>query len=192
LRNRGLETVLFDLSEVGYDAEWHCLPASAIGAPHRRDRIYIMAYSNSGGLERTVAKGWNCGNVVGESCVGRKEEIGGTSENVADSNGERMERNGSMGLQRKESLRKYNKSSFTSDVSFAYNFNYWLERKKGFFEKNRRETWSTDAGVLRVANGIPNRIQRIKCLGNAVVPQVAEFFAEMIKEKLEAKKGAGK
>ena len=44
LLNRGLSTVLGDLAEIGYDAEWHCLSASTIGAPHNRDRIWIIAY----------------------------------------------------------------------------------------------------------------------------------------------------
>jgi len=46
LRTRGLEEVLRSISAVGYDAEWHCIPASAVGAPHRRDRIWIIAYPN--------------------------------------------------------------------------------------------------------------------------------------------------
>lgn len=44
LRSRGLDQVLWSLSEIGYDAEWHCIPAAAVGAPHRRDRIWIVAY----------------------------------------------------------------------------------------------------------------------------------------------------
>jgi DNA (cytosine-5)-methyltransferase 1 len=44
LRAKGLTLVLQDLSAIGYDAEWHCIPASALGAPHRRDRIWIIAY----------------------------------------------------------------------------------------------------------------------------------------------------
>lgn len=44
LRSRGLEVVLRGLAEVGYDAEWHCIPASALGAPHQRDRLWIIAY----------------------------------------------------------------------------------------------------------------------------------------------------
>lgn len=44
LRSRGLSRVLKDLWKIGYDAEWHLLPASAFGAPHRRDRIWIIAY----------------------------------------------------------------------------------------------------------------------------------------------------
>ncbi len=47
LRGNGLITVLQDLWQIGYDAEWHCIPASAVGAPHRRDRIWIIAYPNS-------------------------------------------------------------------------------------------------------------------------------------------------
>ena len=43
LLSRGLDRVLGDLAEIGYDAEWHCIPASAVGAPHRRDRIWIVA-----------------------------------------------------------------------------------------------------------------------------------------------------
>lgn len=45
LRVRGLGTVLQDLGALGFDAEWHCIPASALGAPHERDRIWIIAYA---------------------------------------------------------------------------------------------------------------------------------------------------
>ncbi len=43
---RGLPSVLRDLATLGYDAEWHCIPASAVGAPHRRDRLWIVAYDD--------------------------------------------------------------------------------------------------------------------------------------------------
>jgi DNA (cytosine-5)-methyltransferase 1 len=43
LLDRGLGTVLGALAQVGYDTQWHCIPASAVGAPHRRDRIWIVA-----------------------------------------------------------------------------------------------------------------------------------------------------
>ena len=46
LLDRGLERVLGDLAALGYDAEWHCIPASAVGAPHRRDRVWIVAYAH--------------------------------------------------------------------------------------------------------------------------------------------------
>lgn len=46
LRSRGLDQVLRSLAEIGYDAEWHCIPAAAVGAPHRRDRVWIVANTN--------------------------------------------------------------------------------------------------------------------------------------------------
>ena len=49
LRHRGLGRVLGDLAALGYDAEWHCIPAAALGAPHRRDRIWILAHKTANG-----------------------------------------------------------------------------------------------------------------------------------------------
>lgn len=53
LRSRGLDQVLGSLAALGYDAEWHCIPACAVGAPHRRDRVWIVANaSRAGGRAR--------------------------------------------------------------------------------------------------------------------------------------------
>ena len=65
LLGRGLGRVLGDLSEIGYDSEWHCISAADIGAPHLRDRIWIVAYPDS---ERQLQpqgcqqdkRGWAC------------------------------------------------------------------------------------------------------------------------------------
>lgn len=46
LLRRGFEKVLYDLSEIGYDAEWECFTAKAFGLPHERERLYIVAYPN--------------------------------------------------------------------------------------------------------------------------------------------------
>lgn len=45
LRSRGLDEVLRSLASIGYDSEWHCIPASAVGLFHRRDRIWIVAHT---------------------------------------------------------------------------------------------------------------------------------------------------
>jgi DNA (cytosine-5)-methyltransferase 1 len=50
LLTRGLDRVLGTLAEVGYDAEWHCIPAASVGAPHSRDRTFVIAYTNSDGV----------------------------------------------------------------------------------------------------------------------------------------------
>ena len=58
LRSRGLVTVLQDLCSLGYDAEWHCIPASdpRIGAPHHRDRIWIVGYPRRPDARRDHAR----------------------------------------------------------------------------------------------------------------------------------------
>jgi DNA (cytosine-5)-methyltransferase 1 len=55
LLHRGFGRVLGDLAALGYDAEWHCIPASAIGAPHRRDRLWIVANPDRRRLHRDSA-----------------------------------------------------------------------------------------------------------------------------------------
>ncbi len=44
LRTKGLDRILSELSQIGYDAEWHCIPATAVDAPHSRDRLWVIAY----------------------------------------------------------------------------------------------------------------------------------------------------
>ena len=51
LLNRGLDTVLGTLAEIGYNAEWHCIPAASVGAPHIRDRVFILAHPSGNGWE---------------------------------------------------------------------------------------------------------------------------------------------
>lgn len=76
LRSTGLINVLQDLWKIRYDAEWHCIPASAFGAPHRRDRIWIIAYpSCESGFRLSLRKeeeksvtGINCKNVSNSDC----------------------------------------------------------------------------------------------------------------------------
>lgn len=48
----GIEIVLQDLADIGYDAEWEVLPAAALGAPHHRERVFIVAYPHSHRLDR--------------------------------------------------------------------------------------------------------------------------------------------
>ena len=67
---RGMGEVLGTLAALGLDAEWSCIPASAIGAPHRRDRIFIVAYSDS---HKHL-----CGMAEGQEGSGQAKEIFGS------------------------------------------------------------------------------------------------------------------
>lgn len=57
LRRRGLDKVLSDLAQSGYDAEWDCLPAAAFGAPHVRDRLFIVAHAKRFRRPRVALQG---------------------------------------------------------------------------------------------------------------------------------------
>lgn len=62
LRSRGLEIILGEFSEVGYDAEWHCIPVNAVDAPHRRDRLWIISYpagQRDGLPPLEICSGWD-------------------------------------------------------------------------------------------------------------------------------------
>ena len=137
LTRRGLDVVLSDLAEIGYDAEWYNLSASAIGANHQRDRVFIIAYTESILQKRTVKKR----DIIGKS----KKEI----------------RNGSLHDAHSES------------------FGMW---KQGVLQRNSSGFIETESRICGVAHGIPFRVDRIRCLGNAVVPQVAEVFAQAINQ----------
>ena len=109
---RGIDSVLGSLAEGGFDCQWDCIPASAIGSPHRRDRVWIIANSN-----------------------GERRDQERPRHTEAGCNG--IERNG------------------------------W---------------WATEPDVGRVAYGIPARVDRLRGLGNAVVPHVAEWIGRRIIE----------
>ena len=57
LLGRGLGRVLGDLAALGFDAQWHCIPASAVGSPQGRDRLWIVAYPGHAGLRERGKRG---------------------------------------------------------------------------------------------------------------------------------------
>ena len=167
LLTRGLDRVLGTLAEIGYDAQWHCIPAASVGAPHIRDRVFVLAYSASvrnckrekpfGGTHETRKSGakWTV-----EPCGFSRKE------NVADAAGIRFKR----------------ERAAEQQVSYARSPKGQLE---GVRSARGAIHWATEPAVGRVANGIPSRVDRLRCLGNAIVPQVAEVVARMTKQQLD-------
>ena len=169
LRSRGLDQVLRSLAEIGYDAEWHCIPASAVGAPHRRDRVWIVAYPQLHGLAspsitrsleeavRQESKGKdNSFNIEGASGVPS------SSEAMANSSSKGLEGQWTRAISSGKKKPMLTSISGTSRPNIAKNF------------------WSVEPNVGRVAHGIPKRVDRIKQLGNAVVPQIPELIGRVI------------
>jgi len=105
LSHRGLDRVLGDLAEIGYDAEWSTLSACALGAPHTRARLFVVAHAADQSRQRL----WS---TIASAC----------------------------------------------------------EKERDLCR------WPNQPEPLRVADGVPRRMDRIRALGNAVVPQVAELI----------------
>jgi DNA (cytosine-5)-methyltransferase 1 len=144
-----LDTVLSDLEGAGYETQALVIPACAVDAPHRRDRVWIVAHSNG-----------RCGEVDANEQVqaGWNSTYNG-GQDVADSAGERFQEWGSTSLGGHEQKQESERCS-----SEQFEPAYWLPEPQ----------------LGRVAHGIPNRVDRLKSLGNAVVPQIVEVIGRMI------------
>jgi DNA (cytosine-5)-methyltransferase 1 len=158
LRSRGLDQVLREISEIGYDAEWHCITASSIGAPHRRDRIWIVAYPRDNTRRDSIE------GSLGRNGEGELEERIRTSETTettgSSQTSEAMAYANGKGLERQWQI-----SSRISKELQDISYSRW---------------WKTEPNVGRVAHGIPGRVDRLKQLGNAVVPQIPELIGRAI------------
>jgi DNA (cytosine-5)-methyltransferase 1 len=124
LLDRGLGAVLGDLAEIGHDAEWDCFQACDIGAPHRRDRWFAVAYPHGDGdlnLGATAASG-----------------------------------------------------------TFQKSLQKWSRGLDELGPDDGLQRDSSYAGIRRVVHGIPNWVDRVGRLGNAILPQLAELHGRAI------------
>jgi DNA (cytosine-5)-methyltransferase 1 len=164
----GFGRVLGDLADLGYDTEWDCIPAAAVGAPHLRYRIFVVAHSDAVGLDgrtRSLGSGrWTQpadSRVVPDTRRCREQPIGvggGSSAAVVGHDGaDRDVADAGRNQTRPEDQPKRPPSDL---------------RGPGW--------WTTEPDVGRVAHGIPRRMDRLRTLGNAVVPQVAELIGRAI------------
>ena len=158
LIHRGLERVLCDLTKIGYDCEWQIIGADDVGAWHRRKRIWIVAYSNR------FRKNKQQSRIRSKSIQSIRKNPNTLRQKISNSSSSRRK----IGL----SKERYRKERDTK--KFINNSN----RQRG---RKAKHNWTTEPSVGRVANGIPNRVDRLKGLGNAIVPQVAKLIMERIK-----------
>ena len=185
---RGLDRVLGTLAEIGFDAEWHCIPAAYVGAPHIRDRVFVLAYAKRT-RERRKA---NTREPVKPDEVRlrvekRRDETGVYS--YTEGNGrEQGQQNTGGGDQRSEAGEKLRFRCGGQNASDTDSTR--LEKREGLAGEwaypaiARSDWWAVEPAVGRVADGIPRRVDRLKGLGNAVVPQVAQVVAKIVKQRL--------
>ena len=167
LTSRGLGTVLGDLAEMGFDAEWGVLGARHAGAPHRRDRIWILARdSNRKGESALTVDDETSGmpSVVADASLERERE----PTNEADSlSGERdawlQPRGGS------QSPRKIPDSDHAQREG-----NERAQRVAAEYPNaSGASWWQSEPDVGRVAHGVAARMDRLRAIGNGQVPAVA-------------------
>jgi len=168
LRSRGLDKVLGSLAEIGYDAQWHCIPASAIGAHHQRDRVWIIAYPNYT-RSRTPEHGVD---QDGQTLEQERQDqplggVSGRSENVADSRNAR--------LQGGEWIRNHFEEARRRQTSAD-----GAATERCSVSGRTIHPWHSEPNVGRVADGVSGRVDRLKQLGNAVVPQIPELIGRAI------------
>ena len=212
-----LDTVLSDLESIGYAFQALVIPACAVGAPHRRDRVAIVGYAEHNGL--SAAKVAGIPSTAGGDKPKGKDKAGeftgtglrGNGETVANSQSERCGEAGECFLRPTERTTRR-----SSDVAYTdcpmrtdtlYTRRGWAGSENiceadsdchnrsrnvrrecelqtaerdggcrsdicgGTPEHGGGEWWPVEPDVGRVANGVPARVDRLKCLGNAVVPQ---------------------
>jgi DNA (cytosine-5)-methyltransferase 1 len=161
-----LGVVLGDLAACGYDATWDCIPAAAVGAPHRRDRVFIVAHaaqllsdgsdhhagchSESGGQISKPRDDGGSADVADPELYGHNRTQKGPEQDGAE---------GALG-QGHEHGKPMRGSAPTRDE--------WRQ-------------WESEPNVGRVADGIPARVDRLRSLGNAVVPQCAEVVGWVVR-----------
>jgi DNA (cytosine-5)-methyltransferase 1 len=139
IRTRGLDTVTQELTEAGYDCRWGFISAADLGAPHRRERWFCLAYNANRPNDHTV-------RTIQDGPFAQSPG----DYSVTDPNRTRLE------------VREPRSSDKQSSVV-------------------RSSWWITEPSVGRVVNGLPCRVDRIKCLGNAVVPEQAkEAFKRLL------------
>jgi DNA (cytosine-5)-methyltransferase 1 len=185
-----LDGVLADLEAQGYACETLCIPACGVDARHRRERIWIVAHatgSRINGKSRDICEAqWGSGGALCGKSVGSSENVGNS-----ESNGWRKgEPNARRGNERTCAREK--PGSRNNDCALADSNTIGLSKSQ--YESGKEWTsgagqwprsagsrgWATEPAVGRVANGIPSRVDRLRGLGNAIVPQVAaEIIAAM-------------
>ncbi len=175
---RGMDSVLAALAQVGMDAVWHCVTAAHVGAPHRRDRIFIIGYrpeavaDTKGGL----LSGINGRPESGIRFAECRQAVADTNRDRCDENGERKP--GESGATRSKIQLLADTESERREEGRGVQHARTEERATG--RRSYAEWWATEPDVGRVANGVPRRVDRLRGLGNAVVPQVAEFVGHLL------------
>ena len=207
------ETVCSNLESEGFEIQTFIIPAAGVGAPHKRERVFVVGYSKHNGSLASKIKRRN--NQIDDRSEERQNQTI-ESERTSRSNNNEIMENSRRPLRQRSSIREKNadevreknadqhqRSSSSSEFNVAdsksssrdergfensadKSFEERIQLKIGGESRIIRwsERWDFEPDVGRVANGIPGRSHRLKGLGNAIVPQIAEEIGRAIQKVL--------
>jgi len=192
--NMALDTALSDLESAGYQARAFVFPACAVGAPHQRMRCFIVGYYVGDSHNHRSSSAAFPGGAAASGgdhperpdTAGQPAGTGGRTDDapLADGGGSRLQGDGfleersdqrgfaladscELGCERRDDLQP----DHHGDRFHPAPEQTGRPEPGQSVEYCQTGWWSTEPGVGRVAHGVPHRVDRIKCLGNAVVPQ---------------------
>ena len=193
INNTIAPSIVGDLAQMGFDAAWCIVRASDVGAPHRRARWFLMAHSYGQSshkeLQRTHRKLPSKGRGLERRKDERKagSESWGKSKNVVpDTDGERRNtdklnlRSGELDFE--GSCDKIP----DTDGKRSGKGRFLLQRSNGAIldSSNQKGWWETEPGMGRVVDGVAHWVDRLRGLGNGVVPQQAAYAFDILSTAL--------
>jgi len=182
------ENVCTDLEGEGYEVRAFNIPAAGVGAPHKRERIWIVANSRRTLRQGSELEGENADESKQENADQYQRSSSTSTDNVADTH-TRLS-NGS--IEEVQSGRQtFDTSSQRTDVAYTYSQRQQEQCGTESVQKEGNESqrgssqarhtgWESEPDVGRVAHGLSGRVHRLKALGNSIVPKIAEEIGRAI------------
>jgi len=182
LVGRGLGLVLGDLAALGYDAAWGIVGAHHAAAPHKRDRIWIVAHATRHGRDKGQPHGGGRGKGMGAR---PQQGFGHGGRDVADALRDRSEAGSAnpQGWEKGDTRKPVNGGQDMGRAAGARLPNGATKpmgEPSENQESERPDWWATEPDVGRVAHGVAARVDRLRCLGNGQVPEVVRLASGTI------------
>jgi DNA (cytosine-5)-methyltransferase 1 len=160
--NNGLDIVLGELSQAGYDAEWSVISASSLGACHRRSRWWCVAYTNDYGSPTSSISGFD--DQTNNDTSQRANQVGKSTRSIESSNSRVVQSFTKSTDSNSKRLQRQNFSQMEREI--------WAKGATRCLNPDWRSYVSKPI-LRRGDDGLSYRVDRTKALGNSVVPQVA-------------------
>lgn len=189
LISMALDKVQFDLEAHGYTTRAFVVPAVALNAPHRRDRVFIVGHTTDYGCDRRTSTTERAGQThqQDQSSTDLRRKPSGSGEDVAypDSQGLQGRLSGRQDKERQSVMGHSGRSSSVYGQSTDERLT--VERRLGRAFPDGISSWMDEpSDIPRVAHNQPDKTNRLICLGNAIIPQIAMQIGLTLKEIVDA------